>query len=80
MATICKSHLPLLSALRSNQPHDYEPSGCNCDNKTTYDQEAINAACTEALRLASEGRTLGRDRYPHVYNGRQTHHTSRTQD
>ncbi|RDW59874.1 putative ribonuclease T1 [Coleophoma cylindrospora] len=46
----------------------YEPSGCNCDNKTTYDKAAINAACTEALKLASEKRTLGRDKYPHVYN------------
>lgn len=46
----------------------YEPSGCNCDNKTTYDREAINKACTQALTLASEGRTLGRDSYPHAYN------------
>jgi len=46
----------------------YEPTGCNCDNKSDYDQAAINAACTQALQLASEGQTLGRDKYPHVYN------------
>jgi len=46
----------------------YEPTGCNCDNKTTYNQAAINAACTEALQLASGKKTLGNDKYPHVYN------------
>jgi len=46
----------------------YEPSGCNCANQTTYDRDAINTACTEALKLASEKKTLGRDKYPHVYN------------
>ncbi|KAE9367606.1 Ribonuclease/ribotoxin [Stipitochalara longipes BDJ] len=46
----------------------YEPEGCNCDNKTEYDREAINAACTQALSLASQGKTIGRDSYPHVYN------------
>ncbi|PMD18345.1 Ribonuclease/ribotoxin [Hyaloscypha hepaticicola] len=46
----------------------YEPEGCNCDNKTEYDRATINAACTQALNLASQGQTLGRDRYPHVYN------------
>ncbi|PQE08348.1 extracellular guanyl-specific ribonuclease protein [Rutstroemia sp. NJR-2017a WRK4] len=45
-----------------------EPTGCNCDNKSTYDQSAINAACTEALRLASEKKTVGNDKYPHAYN------------
>jgi len=48
---------------------DYEPEGCNCDNKTEYDRAAINAACTQALSLASQGQTIGRDSYPHVYNG-----------
>jgi hypothetical protein len=48
---------------------DYEPEGCNCDNKTEYDRATINAACTQALNLASQGQTLGRDKYPHVYNG-----------
>jgi len=46
----------------------YEPSGCNCDNKTTYSKSAINAACTQALSLASQGQTIGRDKYPHAYN------------
>jgi len=46
----------------------YEPSGCNCANKTDYHRDAINAACTQALRLASEGETVGRDKYPHAYN------------
>ncbi|PMD55099.1 Ribonuclease/ribotoxin, partial [Hyaloscypha bicolor E] len=45
-----------------------EPEGCNCDNKTEYDRAAINAACTQALSLASQGQTLGRDKYPHVYS------------
>ena len=67
MATICNS--PVFPTLNAQLTFpDYEPSGCNCDNKTTYDKDAINAACTEALQLASEKRTLGRDKYPHVYN------------
>ncbi|KAJ7651396.1 Ribonuclease/ribotoxin [Roridomyces roridus] len=44
------------------------PTGCNCANKSTYDQEEIQSACDEALALASEGQTVGRDKYPHVYN------------
>jgi hypothetical protein len=48
---------------------DYEPEGCNCDNKTEYDRATINSACTQALNLASQGQTLGRDKYPHAYNG-----------
>ncbi|KIK70135.1 hypothetical protein GYMLUDRAFT_53238 [Collybiopsis luxurians FD-317 M1] len=46
----------------------YEPTGCNCDNRTTYSQDDINAAATRALQLASEGQTLGEDKYPHAYN------------
>ncbi|MCJ1405399.1 hypothetical protein MMC11_008627 [Xylographa trunciseda] len=45
----------------------YEPSGCNCDGKD-YAEADINAAATKALELASQGQTLGRDKYPHVYN------------
>ncbi|KAJ9619212.1 hypothetical protein H2203_008541 [Taxawa tesnikishii (nom. ined.)] len=45
----------------------YEPTGCNCDG-TAYNRSDINTAATEALRLASEGRTVGRDKYPHAYN------------
>ncbi|MCJ1305361.1 hypothetical protein MMC08_008175 [Hypocenomyce scalaris] len=45
----------------------YEPSGCNC-NGTGYNKEDINNAATKALQLTSEGQTLGRDKYPHVYN------------
>ena len=70
MATICKL-IPLLLLLKLalTRGADYEPSGCNCDNKTSYDKDQINAACTQALQLASEGKTLGRDKYPHTYNG-----------
>ncbi|KAF8861359.1 hypothetical protein BDZ45DRAFT_703477 [Acephala macrosclerotiorum] len=46
----------------------YEPTGCNCDNKTSYDKAQINLACTQALNLAKEKETLGRDKYPHAYN------------
>ncbi|KAH8805526.1 Ribonuclease/ribotoxin [Xylogone sp. PMI_703] len=46
----------------------YLPSGCNCDNKSSYDESAINAACQQALQLASEKRTVGKDKYPHAYN------------
>ena len=53
----------------TNPTPDHEPSGCNCDNKTTYSKSAINAACTHALSLASQGETTGRDKYPHAYNG-----------
>ncbi|MCJ1247218.1 hypothetical protein MMC30_004432 [Trapelia coarctata] len=45
----------------------YEPTGCDCDGKG-YSQADINAAATKALELASQGQTLGRDRYPHAYN------------
>ncbi|CAD6446833.1 2bd7bcb1-edf0-4af4-a5fd-05812858634f [Sclerotinia trifoliorum] len=45
-----------------------EPVGCNCDNESTYDQATIDAACKQALKLASEKKTVGRDKYPHVYN------------
>ncbi|KAF7305357.1 hypothetical protein HMN09_00787700 [Mycena chlorophos] len=44
------------------------PTGCNCSNKSTYDEADIQNACDEALALASEGKTVGEDRYPHVYN------------
>jgi hypothetical protein len=37
--------------------------------KTEYDRAAINSACTQALNLASQGQTIGRDAYPHAYNG-----------
>ncbi|KAK3933966.1 Ribonuclease/ribotoxin [Diplogelasinospora grovesii] len=46
----------------------YEPTGCNCANKTTYSQSAIHAACVATLDLASKGETVGRDKYPHAYN------------
>ncbi|KAF1353239.1 Ribonuclease/ribotoxin [Delphinella strobiligena] len=46
----------------------YLPSGCNCDNKTSYTQTQIEQACQEALTLASEGKQEGRDEYPHAYN------------
>lgn len=36
----------------------YEPTGCNCDG-TSYSKQAINAACAEALKLASQKKTLG---------------------
>ena len=45
------------------------PSGCNCADKTTYDQGAVIAAAQQALQLASAGQTVGYDNYPHVYNG-----------
>lgn len=45
----------------------YEPTGCNCDG-TSYSQTDINAAASQALSLASQGQTLGRDKYPHAYN------------
>ncbi|KAH7869419.1 Ribonuclease/ribotoxin [Lentinula edodes] len=45
----------------------YEPSGCNCDG-TAYTEADINAAGAKALQLASEKKTLGEDKYPHVYN------------
>ncbi|KAI9741308.1 MAG: hypothetical protein M1834_003025 [Cirrosporium novae-zelandiae] len=45
----------------------YEPSGCNCDG-TDYTRTDINNAATKALSLASEGKTLGKDKYPHAYN------------
>ncbi|MCJ1416056.1 hypothetical protein MMC32_002391 [Xylographa parallela] len=45
----------------------YEPSGCNCAG-TDYAKADINAAANKALELASQGQTLGRDKYPHVYN------------
>ncbi|KAF7901164.1 hypothetical protein EAF00_003385 [Botryotinia globosa] len=45
-----------------------EPTGCNCDNESTYDQSAIDAACKQALLLASEKKTVGKDKYPHAYN------------
>jgi hypothetical protein len=73
MATICRfPACPLYLATPASLTTsnlDYEPSGCNCDNKTTYDQSAINTACTQALNLASQGKTIGRDKYPHAYNG-----------
>lgn len=40
----------------------YLPSGCNCDNKTSYTQAQIEQACQEALTLASEGKQEGRDK------------------
>lgn len=48
---------------------DFEPSGCNCANISSYDKAQINAACTQALKLASEKQTVSRDKYPHVYSG-----------
>ncbi|KAI9841771.1 MAG: hypothetical protein M1830_007841 [Pleopsidium flavum] len=45
----------------------YEPTGCNCDG-TDYTRDDINAAATKALSLASQGQTIGRDKYPHAYN------------
>ncbi|KZV81253.1 Ribonuclease/ribotoxin, partial [Exidia glandulosa HHB12029] len=45
----------------------YEPSGCNCDG-TEYTRADIAAAAKKALELASEGKTLGRDKYPHAYH------------
>ncbi|KAE9407764.1 Ribonuclease/ribotoxin [Gymnopus androsaceus JB14] len=45
----------------------YEPTGCNCDG-TQYTQADINAAGAKALQLASEKKTVGKDKYPHVYN------------
>ncbi|KAJ7464300.1 Ribonuclease/ribotoxin [Mycena galericulata] len=44
------------------------PSGCNCDNKSEYTEADILAAATRALELASQGQTIGRDKYPHAYN------------
>ncbi|MCJ1282980.1 hypothetical protein MMC26_002307 [Xylographa opegraphella] len=35
---------------------------------TDYGKADINAAASKALELASQGQTLGRDKYPHVYN------------
>jgi hypothetical protein len=80
MATICKSINGGIgySILGSNQISDYEPEGCNCDNKTEYDRAAINIACTQALSLASQGQTLGRDKYPHAYNGISSTSSSET--
>jgi len=43
------------------------PSGCNCDG-VGYTRADIQNAAEAALALASQGETLGRDRYPHVYN------------
>ncbi|KAJ7090521.1 hypothetical protein C8R44DRAFT_648237, partial [Mycena epipterygia] len=45
------------------------PAGCNCASRTTYNGTDIQAACDQALTLASEGKTVGNDKYPHVYNG-----------
>ncbi|MCJ1374006.1 hypothetical protein MMC20_005236 [Loxospora ochrophaea] len=45
----------------------YEPTSCNCDGKD-YTKADINGAATKALSLASEGQTLGTDKYPHAYN------------
>ncbi|ESZ95799.1 hypothetical protein SBOR_3816 [Sclerotinia borealis F-4128] len=45
-----------------------EPTGCNCDNESTHDQSAIDAACKQALLLAFEKKTVGEDKYPHAYN------------
>ncbi|KAK8205125.1 Ribonuclease/ribotoxin [Phyllosticta capitalensis] len=45
----------------------YEPSACNC-NGTDYSTAPINAAATKALALAKDKKTLGDDKYPHVYN------------
>ncbi|KAI9835761.1 MAG: hypothetical protein M1819_001940 [Sarea resinae] len=45
----------------------YEPSGCNCDG-TDYTKTDIQNAASKALQLASQGQTIGRDRYPHAYN------------
>jgi hypothetical protein len=59
----------MVHQVSTDHVQDYEPEGCNCDNKTEYDRATINAACTQALNLASQGQTLGRDKYPHVYNG-----------
>ncbi|KIY51477.1 ribonuclease-domain-containing protein, partial [Fistulina hepatica ATCC 64428] len=42
--------------------------GCNCGGVSDYTKADINAAAKRALELASEGRTIGRDKYPHVYN------------
>lgn len=39
----------------------YLPSGCDCDG-TDYSQSSIEAACQEALVLASQGRTEGKDK------------------
>ncbi|OCL03629.1 hypothetical protein AOQ84DRAFT_302460 [Glonium stellatum] len=46
----------------------YLPTGCNCDNKTSYGQSEIKSAALEALSLASQKRTVGNDKYPHAYN------------
>lgn len=35
---------------------------------TEYTRSEINAAATEALKLASQHKTLGKDKYPHAYN------------
>jgi len=45
----------------------YEPSGCNCDGQD-YTSEDISNAANAALKLASEGKTSGNDKYPHTYN------------
>ena len=54
--------------MSSDEPTIYfEPSGCNC-GRDNYSQADIDAACKAALQLASQGQTVGRDRYPHAYN------------
>ncbi|KAL1967823.1 hypothetical protein VTN77DRAFT_2512 [Rasamsonia byssochlamydoides] len=45
----------------------YLPSGCNCDG-TGYTRTDILNAAEKALSLASQGQTVGRDKYPHAYN------------
>jgi hypothetical protein len=45
----------------------YAPSGCNC-GRDDYSKDDITAAATAALQLASQGQTVGRDKYPHAYN------------
>ncbi|MCJ1354340.1 MAG: hypothetical protein MMC33_004328 [Icmadophila ericetorum] len=52
----------------SSTRHESSGFGSTSRRETDYTSDAINAAAQEALQLASQGQTLGRDRYPHVYN------------
>jgi len=56
----------------------YEPTGCDCDG-TEYTRNDINVAANKALQLASQGQTLGRDKYPHAYNDYEHFNFSHTQ-
>lgn len=44
----------------------YLPTGCDCDG-TSYTQAAIETACQEALTLASQKKTEGKDKCAYIF-------------